>query len=36
MQVDTEAGTAEAGTLEEPIGKYEQEKRGVSAAYESP
>lgn len=32
-QGDTEAGTAEAGTPDETIGKYEQEKRGVAAVY---
>jgi hypothetical protein len=36
IQGDTETGTAVAGMLEETIGKYEQEKRGVSAACASP
>ena len=36
IQRDTEAGTAVAGTLDETISKYEQEQRGVSAAYASP
>ena len=36
MQGDTETGTAVAGTLDETISKYEQEKRGVSATCTSP
>jgi hypothetical protein len=36
MQAGTEAGTAEAGALDQTISKYEQEKSGVSAAYASP
>jgi len=36
IQADTEAGTAEAGAPDQTISKYEQEKRGVSAACASP
>ena len=36
IQGDTETGTAVAGTLDETISKYEQEKRDTSAAYASP
>jgi hypothetical protein len=36
MQADTEAGTAKASAPDQPISKYEQEKRGVSAACASP
>ncbi len=35
-QGDTEAGAAEAGTLCETTGKYEQEKSGVSATCAAP
>lgn len=36
IQADTEAGTANAGALDQTISKYEQEKSGVSAACASP
>ena len=36
IQADTEAGTANAGALDETINKYEQDKSGVSAACASP
>jgi hypothetical protein len=36
IQGDTETGRAVAGTLDETISKYEQEKGGASAAYASP
>jgi len=35
-QADTEAGTANAGALDQTISKYKQEKSGVSAACASP
>ena len=36
IQGDTETGTAVAGTLDETISKYEQEKLDTSAPYASP
>ena len=36
IQADTEAGTAKASASDQTISKYEQEKRGVSAACASP
>jgi len=36
IQGDTEAGTAEAGTPDETISKYEQEKRDVAATCAPP